>query len=203
MYTVFTGADNILKLGQMYSWNYKTHTGFYDAHCGLVNGSAGEFQPARLTKRSILQLFTPDLCRTISLQFKEVVEIEGIQGFKFVGDAHSVDNGKCTITNRIYIYLFVCNPGSLDPKNKCFCGGECAQTGVINATSCRFGSPVFMSYPHFYQADKIYTEQVDGLEPKEQDHEFYIIVEPELGAVLEVAARFQVNMLVEPIRNIT
>lgn len=90
---MFTGADNISKLGQMYSWNYKTNTGFYDSYCGRVNGSAGEFQPPRLTKQSVVQLFTPDLCRTITLHFKEEVNIEGIRGYKFIGDARSVDNG--------------------------------------------------------------------------------------------------------------
>lgn len=100
--------------------------------------------------------------------------------------------------------LFYFTPlGFLDADNKCFCGGECAPSGVINVTACRFGSPVFMSYPHFYQADQIYLEQVEGLEPNRDNHEFYIIVEPALGTILEIAARFQVNMLVEPIKNIT
>lgn len=60
-----------------------------------------------------------------------------------------------------------------------------------------------MSYPHFYEADEMYAKQVVGLEPNVHDHEFYIIVEPFLGTILEIAARFQVNMLVESIKNIT
>ena len=69
----------------------------------------------------------------------------------------------------------------------------------MNVSSCRFGSPVFMSYPHFYNADPFYVEQVEGLQPKHKDHEFYMVLEPKTGIALEVAARFQVNMLVEPI----
>lgn len=93
--------------------------------------------------------------------------------------------------------------GTLYPENLCFCGGECSPSGVMNVTACRFDSPVFMSYPHFYNADQFYLDQVEGLEPNQQDHEFYMVVEPRTGIPLEVAARFQVNMLVEPIEGIT
>lgn len=72
----------------------------------------------------------------------------------------------------------------------------------MNISSCRFGSPVFMSYPHFYQADDFYLNQVEGLQPQADKHEFYMVLEPKTGISLEVAARFQVNMLVEPIRGI-
>lgn len=69
----------------------------------------------------------------------------------------------------------------------------------MNVSSCRFGSPVFMSYPHFYNADPFFLNQVEGLNPNQKDHEFYMVLEPKTGVALEVAARFQVNMLVEPI----
>lgn len=59
-----------------------------------------------------------------------------------------------------------------------------------------------MSYPHFYNADPFYVDQVEGLQPNKEQHEFYMVVEPSTGIPLEVAARFQVNMLVEPIEGI-
>lgn len=73
----------------------------------------------------------------------------------------------------------------------------------MNISACRFGSPVFMSYPHFYKADPYYVEQIDGMMPEQDKHEFYMVLEPRTGVALEVAARFQVNMLVEPIDGIT
>ena len=92
--------------------------------------------------------------------------------------------------------------GTMYPENECFCGGQCVPSGVMNISSCRFGSPVFMSYPHFYNADKFYVDQIDGMNPQRENHEFYMILEPTTGIALEVAARFQVNMLVEPISGI-
>lgn len=184
VFNVFTGADDITRIGQMHTWNYGEHSGFYQNHCGMINGSAGEFHPPNLTEESILQLFTPDMCRTIPLDYTSTTKIEGLMGIKYSGGPRSLDNG------------------SLYPDNYCFCGGECTLSGVMNASSCRFGSPVFMSYPHFYQADPYYQEQVHGLFPNKKDHEFYMVMEPRTGVALEVAARFQVNMLVEPIEGV-
>ncbi|ALC38826.1 santa-maria [Drosophila busckii] len=185
VFNVFTGADEISKLGQMHSWNYKTHTGFFESDCGLVGGSAGEFQPPQAQPGGSVSLFTADLCRSLPLDYVETVQIEGLKGYKFAGGPRSVDNG------------------TLFPENLCYCGGECSPSGIMNISACRFDSPVFMSYPHFYQADQFYVDQVEGLQPDQQAHEFYMIVAPDTGIPLEVAARFQVNMLVEPIDGIS
>uniref|UniRef100_A0A1I8M439 CD36 family protein n=1 Tax=Musca domestica TaxID=7370 RepID=A0A1I8M439_MUSDO len=185
VFNAYTGADDISRMGQMHTWNYKTNTGFFESHCGMVNGSAGEFYPKNLTPDSIVGLFTPDMCRTVPLEYTEAVEIEGIRGYKYSGGARAVDNG------------------TLYPENECFCGGECVPSGLMNVSACRFGTPAFMSFPHFYQADPFYVDQVEGLEPDKEKHEFYMILEPKTGLTLEVAARFQVNMLVEPIKGIS
>ncbi|XP_017060504.1 protein peste [Drosophila ficusphila] len=184
VFNVFTGADHLSKLGQMHSWNYQENTGFFDSYCGMTNGSAGEFQPQHLKPGDSVGLFTPDMCRTVPLDYVETVDIEGLKGYKFSGGPRSVDNG------------------TLYPENLCFCGGECVPSGVMNISSCRFGSPVFMSYPHFFNGDSYFVNQVEGLSPNQADHEFYMVVEPSTGIPLEVAARFQVNMLVEPIQGI-
>lgn len=78
----------------MHSWNYKRHSGFYDSYCGFTNGSGGEFHPPHLSTESVVQLFTPDMCRTIPLDYVETVEVEGIKGYKYAGGLRSIDNGK-------------------------------------------------------------------------------------------------------------
>lgn len=59
-----------------------------------------------------------------------------------------------------------------------------------------------MSYPHFYGADEFYVNQVEGLVPDQSKHEFYMTLEPNTGVPLEVAARLQLNILVEEYANI-
>lgn len=81
---------------------------------------------------------------------------------------------------------------------QCYCNGECSPMGVINITACRYGAPGFVSLPHFYKADPILREQVNGMKPNESKHSFYITLEPNTGVPLDVAARFQINILVQP-----
>lgn len=50
--------------------------------------------------------------------------------------------------------------------------------GVLNLTSCRDNTPIFLSLPHFYGADSYYRELVDGMEPDKEKHDFYLTLEP-------------------------
>ena len=89
----------------MHSWNYKTNTGFFDSHCGMTNGSAGEFQPSNLQVNGSISLFTPDMCRTIPLDYVEQVEVQGVLGYKYSGGERSVDNGKTFIKNIFNFFI--------------------------------------------------------------------------------------------------
>lgn len=35
-----------------------------------------------------------------------------------------------------------------------------------------------MSFPHFYNADPFYRQQVEGMQPEKDKHEFYVALEP-------------------------
>ena len=83
--------------------------------------------------------------------------------------------------------------------NWCFCsGGVCNPSGVSNLSTCRYGAPAFVSFPHFYLADPYYADQVEGLNPDKDLHQFHIDLEPIMGVPSQVRARLQVNILVEP-----
>ncbi|GAB0093508.1 uncharacterized protein DMENIID0001_086580 [Sergentomyia squamirostris] len=182
-YNMYTGADDISKLGSIGNWNYENRTEFFAGTCGMINGSAGEFYPPNL-KRDQVSFFSPDMCRSLPFDFEEEVQVEGVLGYKYTGGARTIDNG------------------TLYPENECFCAGECMPSGVLNISSCRYGSPVFVSFPHFYGADPFYLDQVEGINPSKEKHEFFLTLEPTLGIPLEVAARFQLNLLIRPSPNI-
>ena len=66
-----------------------------------------------------------------------------------------------------------------NPYNSCFCSeGNCAPSGLFNISSCQFGSPLMMSWPHFYQADPALLEQVVGLNPDRTKHQFQLDILP-------------------------
>lgn len=179
-----TGAADITKIGRVESWNYASRTDFFPGKCGMINGSAGEFYPPNQTKDKPVSFYSADMCRSIEFDFEKEVELHGITGYKYSGGKKTVDNG------------------TEYPENKCFSEGETVPSGVMNVTSCRFGTPVFMSFPHFYAADPYYLSMVDGLNPSQEKHEFSITLEPKTGVPLDVAARFQINMMIRPIKNI-
>lgn len=68
--------------------------------------------------------------------------------------------------------------GTINPANACYCNGECLPSGVLNVTACKVGAPVFLSFPHFYNADPYYVNAVEGMNPTKEEHELYITVEP-------------------------
>ncbi|XP_068632464.1 protein peste-like [Battus philenor] len=181
---VSTGAVSGTLPGQIMKWNYEDHLPFYEGKCSKLTGSAGEFMPHNLTEESGLTLFVPDLCRTVQLQYTDSGFLGGLPYHKYELTESSFDNS------------------SSSPSNSCFCNGECAWSGVMNVSSCRYGSPSFLSMPHFLHGDPGLLELVNGMEPDPEKHAFTFAVEPRLGVPLEVAARFQLNIWIEPTPNI-
>lgn len=70
----------------------------------MTNGSAGEFYPPNLSDNGSVSLFTPDMCRSVPLDYTESVEVEGLIGYKYSGGLRSVDNGKCSF--KFWEYYF-------------------------------------------------------------------------------------------------
>lgn len=73
-----TGLKNT-ELGKLYNWNNDNRTHFYQDTCGWVNGSAGEFFPQHPPKDTI-SLFSPDLCRTMTLSYIGEAVVDNILG---------------------------------------------------------------------------------------------------------------------------
>lgn len=184
-FNMHTGEDDISQIGTMKNWNYAPRIEYFPDDCGILRGSAGEFYPPIKEKTEPISIFMADLCRSISLDYDEEKSIHGITGYKYRGGEKTVDNG------------------TIYPENKCFSSGESVPSGVMNVSACRFGSPVFMSFPHYYGADPYYLSQVEGMNPSIDKHEFYITLEPMTGIPLDVAARLQINMLIRPVPNVS
>lgn len=175
-----TGTDDIYRLGNIVEWNHMKKTDYYQDDCAVVNGTSGEIFPPMKNLQETVSLFVPDVCSTISLKYVEPTSVEGLSGYKYIGDSSVFDNG------------------TVYPEKKCFCTGECVPSGARNISSCRFGAPVFVSYPHFYLGDKSYLNAVTGMKPNKTEHEFILKVDPVTGIPLEVRAQLQINLLIQP-----
>jgi len=56
---------------------------------------------------------------------------------------------------------------------------------------------MLLSWPHFYNADPDLVNNVDGLSPDRNKHEFQIDILPQLGVGLRAAIRLQINIFIE------
>ncbi|KAF5278411.1 hypothetical protein FQA39_LY05900 [Lamprigera yunnana] len=182
MFNMNTGKNNVL--GELRQWNYQNETTFYNSSCAQVHGSAAEFYPS-YQERDKIGFFSPDMCRYVQLDYEQDVEVYGIRAYKFSAQEGMLDNG------------------TLIPENKCYCNGECVPSGALNVSSCRYGTPAFVSLPHFYGADPYYKNMVDGLHPEKSKHELFIALEPRTGIPLDVAVRLQLNLKLSSVEHIT
>uniref|UniRef100_A0A8C7N7M8 Scavenger receptor class B member 1 n=1 Tax=Oncorhynchus kisutch TaxID=8019 RepID=A0A8C7N7M8_ONCKI len=91
--------------------------------------------------------------------------------------------------------------GSDYAPNEGFC--PCRQSGLLNVSSCRSNAPVFISQPHFYNADPVLLDYVQGLQPTEDEHGLFIDIHPETGVPLNVSIRLQLNLYMKEVSGIT
>jgi scavenger receptor class B, member 1 len=182
---MFTGIDDIQKLGILTKWNDDSKTNLYRGKCDDVVGTTGELWPPITSgTKPPLTVFATDVCRSIQIKYDSKFEKHGINGYKWVADETVFDNG------------------IKHPEMACYCSAEeesCPDLlpGLFNASSCKFGAPAFVSFPHFYLAHEHYQQAVDGMHPNKKDHEFSIAMEPKTGIPLSVRAQLQINLLMK------
>lgn len=177
-FTMRTGADGLQNTGFLTQWNGSPRTGMYRGRCGEVYGTSGELWPPNKVTPNNITLFPSDICRSITLQASEEVSLYNVRGTKYVGDERVFDNG------------------TKYPEASCWCNADVCpdlKPGLFNASACKYGSPTFVSYPHFYLADESYRSALDGMHPNRTEHEFYMAIEPTTGIPLDVRAQLQIN----------
>lgn len=161
VYNVHTGRSDASKLGTIQDFNGSDFSKIYKEECSKVYGSTGELYPPDAIL-DILPIFTADMCRTLPFDFDKEVYINGVKGYRYLAGERLIDNG------------------TKYAENLCYSEGRTDNfpNGVFNISACRYSSPVFMSYPHFYGADEYYGNQIEGMNPDREKHESYITIEP-------------------------
>ncbi|XP_029042884.1 protein croquemort-like [Osmia bicornis bicornis] len=221
-YNMDTGVHDISEFGVLKKWNHKDTTKFFKSPCNLVEGSAGEFWPPYRHKDEI-SLFSGDLCRPLTFDYAQTTYHMGMEGYQYVLSEKTLGNNtrrryphdqakyfEQTTTTEDFFEVEhsaeITDPPEQDPDivniGNCFCNGRCTPAGLMNVTACRYGAPVFASLPHFNRADPSLTERITGIDPQD-DHDFYIILEPATGIPLKVSAKLQINILLEPSKTVS
>ncbi|EFA05669.1 scavenger receptor protein [Tribolium castaneum] len=183
--TINTGASDINKIGLIESFNGEPALNFWStAECNDISAATDGtlFSPRLVRNKRPIQFYLKEMCRPLPLHFKEEVKILNgkIPAYRYTLPENVFDTPERT------------------PSNQCYCDldlGECPLQGVFNATPCTFGAPIFMSFPHFHNADPALKEGVTGLNP-DSVYETYADLHPTLGFVMAGKNRIQVNVQV-------
>ncbi|XP_067862347.1 scavenger receptor class B member 1 isoform X2 [Heptranchias perlo] len=184
LFTVHTGVNNIAKVHLVDNWNGVKEVDYWQSEqCNMINGTSGEMWPPFMTPSDKLTFYSPDTCRTLELVFQESGWTFDIPSYRYVAPKTLFANG------------------TVYPPNEGFC--PCRESGVLNVSTCRHHAQVFISHPHFYNADPVLWEAVDGLNPNEKDHALFIDVHPLTGIPLNVSIKLQLNLFVKAVQGIT
>ncbi|KAL8616277.1 hypothetical protein ACOMHN_056220 [Nucella lapillus] len=169
--TVFTGKN-----GRLSFWS----TGW----ANMINGTDGSLFPPFQQGMDSVNVFALEICRSTKAVFQKSVETkQGIPLRRYVASEGTLQNS------------------SANPDNLGFCTPQtkCLPTDLLNITNCVKGRdnisvPAVASFPHFYLADPMVQQSVEGLNPDPHSHENVVNVEPWTGLVLRAYKRLQINM---------
>lgn len=192
--TISTGVDgNFSNIGKVVRWNKKPDIDFWKGKpCNTITGTDGQFFHPFVQKDEKLDIFAPDLCRTLSIEFIKTTSIRSIELYRF------------GISSSFF------KPINFNDETKCYCVKRshqekqkfCKLSGVVDVSSCR-KKPIVLSTPHFYNGDPLLRQAVDGLAPSAANHDTFIDIEPMTGAVLRVRRRLQLNVEMGPTEGFT
>ncbi|XP_072310337.1 scavenger receptor class B member 1 isoform X1 [Eucyclogobius newberryi] len=184
LFTIHTGHDDIKNVHKVDSWNGLTQLSNWGTpQCNMINGTAGQMWPPFMTKETTLPFYSPDACRSMELVYQRPGHMNGIPYYRYVAPTTLFANGT-----------------DYEP-NEGFC--PCRQSGLLNVSSCRHNSPVFISHPHFFNADPVLLDFVQGLAPTEEQHGLFIDIHPDTGVPLNVSIRLQLNLYMKTVPGIT
>lgn len=183
--TISTGVDgNFDNIGKVVRWNKKAEVPYWKGkYCNTIRGTDGQFFHPFVQKDEKLEIFAPDLCRTLAIEFIKTTSIRSIGLYRF------------GISSSFF------KPINHNEETQCYCVKRsqegkknfCKLSGIVDISSCR-KAPVVLSTPHFYNGDPLLREAVDGLSPSAALHDTFLDIEPMTGAVLRVKRRMQINV---------
>lgn len=94
--TIFTGEDERSKINRVDVVNGKKElTTWPIARCNKISGTMGHLRPPDSGEKPV-EIFVPDLCRSLPLRYEKESMYEGLSTLRFVAGKETFDNSKST-----------------------------------------------------------------------------------------------------------
>nr|AYO99755.1 scavenger receptor class B member 1 [Apostichopus japonicus] len=186
VYTVYDGTEDQSMLNTFDRFNGRTELDWwFSPEANMLNGTDGTMYHPYISRDEKLELFHPDVCRSLPYLYEKDMNFKGVPLFKFVLANYTYANG------------------TVHPPNEGFYREDMwAPSGLLRQDPCRFGQPMALSNPHFLDGDPILYDAIDGLSPNKDDHESYLAMEERMGMPYVFKLRLQINSLLEPVEDI-
>ena len=177
---IYTGADEIERIGQFIQWDGLTHLGIWPLEdANDINGTEGLFFHPYVDNNEVLQVFMDDAVRSFDLTYVGKVNHLGIDALRF------------ELPNTTFLGAFTHSEnakwGSWCPDGLMYLGAS--QIPVV---------PIFGSKPHFLDGDPSLRGNIEGLDPDPGAHrsqyDTQVDVEPMTGVTIQVQKVLQLNI---------
>ncbi|XP_062814626.1 scavenger receptor class B member 1 isoform X2 [Anolis carolinensis] len=183
LFRVYTGVGDISRAHMIDTWNGLKEVSYWNSdQCNMINGTSGELWPPFRTPSTPLEFYSPDACRSLTLIYNQTREFKNIPTYRYLAPTTMFANGTDY------------------PPNEGFC--PCLQSGIQNVSSCRLNAPVFLSHPHFFNADPALLEAVGGLHPNKEEHELFLDLHPMTGIPMQCSIKLQLNIFTKQVPGI-
>lgn len=167
-FTINTGRIDISKVRETIKYDDEAMITLWE-EAEIVRGTDGTQFAPQVSQSESLHVFVSDLLRSVDLYFTGTTSIYEIELFRFELSSQTFD-----IDSNYYQSI----------------------KGLANMTIDQ-GIPVFLSKPHFLDADKDLIDSIKGINPIKESHDTYLDIEPNTGAVMNAAERFQINFMID------
>ncbi|XP_068013538.1 scavenger receptor class B member 1 isoform X1 [Melanerpes formicivorus] len=182
LFTVNTGMKDISRVHIVDTWNGLKKVNYWQSEeCNMINGTSGEMWPPFMSP-TFLEFYSPDACRSLTLVYEQSGNFKGVPTYRFVAPKTLFANGTDY------------------PPNEGFC--PCLQSGIQNVSTCRLNAPMFLSHPHFYNADPTLVSAVEGLHPNKEQHALFLDVHPMTGIPMNCSIKLQLNLYIKEVSGI-
>lgn len=146
-----------------------------------VFGTDGAQFKRNIKEGSTLNAWTDDLMRhapMVNYDSLHVRDLHGLDLLRFTLDPKILKNVTYVPENAAY-YVTQYN-------------------GILDLSHAKENLPIYMSKPHFLDADAVLVDSIIGMSPNRDLHDTFLDVEPISGATMRANKRLQVNILTSP-----
>ncbi|VVC37650.1 Hypothetical protein CINCED_3A019407 [Cinara cedri] len=163
--TVFMGPENGERFFTVDQYHGKPSLGIWeDPKCDSLQGATeGVTYHQFVSKNDTLKYLRKTMCRVTPLKYKNEVTKSGMTMYKFI------------LPHNVFAH-----PQTDPSLEDCFHNPKSTSllSGLSDVSPCYYDFPIAASFPHFLNGDQALMKSISGLNPSEEKHGSYLIVEP-------------------------